>query len=323
MIKTISFATVCIALAFTTSATAAEPYPTKPVKVIVPWPPGQATDAATRAVSQHLATSMGQPFIVDNRAGAGGAIGSDAVAKSPPDGYTLLAASTGSVTVNPLISKTPYDFKSFVPAGVIATVPYVLVTSSTFPAKDAPSLIAMLRANPGQYTYASSGNGSIGHLIAELFLSRIDVKSSHVPYKGSGPALIDVMTGRVDFMFDSVTSVLPHVKSGRLKAYGLSSAKRSSTLPDIPSLASVTDLRDFDLYAWIGFMAPAGTPEAALSALNKNIQAAVSSKSVQDQYKTIGVEAAEQGTPADMAKLLDAERTRLGALIRAANIKSE
>ena len=316
-------AATCFALNAAAPAFAADPYPSKPVKVIVPWTAGQATDAAARAVAERLGAAMKQPFIIDNRAGAGGAIGSDAVAKSPPDGYTLLAGSTGSVTVNPLLFKTNYDTKSFAPAGLIATVPYVLVTAESFPAKDAQALIALLRANPGKYSFASSGNGSVGHLISELFVSKIGAKVSHIPYKGSSGALIDVIAGRVDFMFDSVTSVLPHVKSGRVRAYALSSAKRSTTLPEIPPLATATDLRDFDLYAWIGLMAPSGTPDAVLAALNKNIQEAVSSKLVKDQYLTLGVEAVEASTPADMSKLIDAERSRLGGLIKAANIKAD
>src|SRR4030095_15877976 len=197
------FVSPCLVLSGVASAFAADPYPSKPVKVIVPWTAGQATDAAARAVAERLGSTMKQPFIVDNRAGAGGAIGSDAVAKSPPDGYTLLAGSTGSVTVNPLLFKTNYDTKSFAPAGLIATVPYVLVTAESFPAKDAQALIALLRSNPGKYSFASSGNGSIGHLISELFVSKIGAKVSHIPYKGSSGALVDVIAGRVDFMFDS------------------------------------------------------------------------------------------------------------------------
>ncbi len=309
----------CVAVT-ATATFAADVFPAKPVKVIVPWPAGQATDAAARAVAEKLGASLGQPFVIDNRAGAGGAIGSDAVAKSPPDGYTLLAGSTGSVTVNPLISRTNYDARSFAPAGVFATVPYVLVTAQSFPAKDAQELIALLKANPGKYSFASSGNGSIGHLISELFVARIGAKATHVPYKGSGGALVDVMAGRVDFMFDSVTSALPHVKSGRAHAYALSSARQSTSLPNVPSLASV-GLRDFDVYAWIGLMAPAGTPEPVLATLNKNIQLAASSKSVKDQFLTLGLEAVEGSTPADMSKIVDVERDRLDGLIKAANIK--
>ncbi|MDN8615642.1 Bug family tripartite tricarboxylate transporter substrate binding protein [Variovorax ginsengisoli] len=321
--SSLRFVATCIAMCTAASAFAADSYPAKPVKVIVPWTAGQATDAAARAVAERLGSSMKQPFIIDNRAGAGGGIGSDAVAKSPPDGYTLLAGSTGSVTVNPLLSKTNYDADSFAPAGLIATVPYVLITAESFPAKDAKALVALLQANPGKYSFASSGNGSIGHLISELFVSKIGAKASHIPYKGSSGAIVDVIAGRVDFMFDSVTSVLPHVKSGKVRAYALSSAKRSTSLPDIAPLATATDLRDFDLYAWIGLMAPKGTAEPVLNALNRGIQDAVMSKLVKDQYLTLGIETVEASTPAEMSKLIAVERVRLGSLIKASNIKAD
>ncbi|MCA3186731.1 MULTISPECIES: tripartite tricarboxylate transporter substrate binding protein [unclassified Cupriavidus] len=300
---------------------AAGPYPDRPVKVIVPWPAGQATDAATRAVADILSQKLGQPFVVDNRAGAGGAIGSDAAARSTPDGYTLLAGSTGATTINPLITKTNYSASSFKPVGVIATVPYVLVSSSQFPAKDARALIAELRAHPGKYTFASSGSGSIGHLTAELFLASTGVKASHVPYKGSGPALVDVMAGRVDFMFDSVTSILPHLKAGRIHVYGLSSATRSASMPDVPTLAEVTDLKTFDLSAWIGLLAPAGTPDAVVATLNKQLQAVVNTADVKRRYLTIGVETPADTAAASMLKVMGNEQTRLQALIKQANIK--
>jgi len=314
---------IFLAISCCLPAHSADDYPAKPVKVVVPWTAGQATDAAARAVAERLSASLSQAFIIDNKAGAGGAIGSDFVAKAPPDGYTLLAGSTGSVTVSPLLTKTNYDGKSFAPVGVIATAPYVLVTANSFPAKDAQALIALVQANPGKYTFASSGGGSIGHLISELFLARINGKATHVPYKGSSAALVDVLAGRVDFMFDSVTSVVPHVKSGRAHAYALSSAKPSSTLPQIPTLAASTSLKDFDVYAWIGLMAPVGTPEPILTRLNSSIQAAVSSKVVRDQYLTLGIEVVDKSSPADMAKVMEAERVRLGDLIKAANIKAD
>ncbi|WP_269758722.1 tripartite tricarboxylate transporter substrate binding protein [Variovorax sp. E3] len=184
---------IFLAISCCLPAHSADGYPAKPVKVVVPWTAGQATDAAARAVSERLSASLGQAFIIDNKAGAGGAIGSDFVAKALPDGYTLLAGSTGSVTVSPLLTKTNYDGKSFAPVGVIATVPYVLVAANSFPAKDAQALIALVKANPEKYTFATSGGGSIGHLISELFLARIHGKATHVPYKGSSAALVDVL----------------------------------------------------------------------------------------------------------------------------------
>ena len=311
------------ALALSAQASASEAFPAKAVKVIVPWTAGQATDVAARAVSERLGAQFKQPFVVDNRAGAGGAVGSEAVAKSAPDGYTLLAGSTGSVTINPLLNKTSYSTRSFAPAGLIATVPYVLVTSEAFPARNAAELVALLKAHPGKYSFASSGNGSIGHLASELFISKLGSKAAHIPYKGSGGALIDVMAGRVDFMFDSVTSILPHLKAGKVRAYGVSSHKKSSMLPEVPSLAEAASLPDYDLFAWIGLLAPAGTPEPVLTQLNREIQAVVASAQIKERYLALGIEAVDASSPADMGRVIEAEKTRLEALIKAANIKVE
>ena len=311
-------------LILATAVQAAEPtYPLRAVKIVVPWTAGQATDVAARNMATALAAALNQPFVVDNKPGAGGALGSDFVAKSAPDGYTLLAGSTGSVTVNPLVSRTPYDAASFVPAGFIATVPYVLVTAPGFPARDVNALIAMLKAHPGKYTFASSGNGSIGHLIGELFVANIGAKVTHVPYKGSSGALLDVMAGRVDFMFDSVSSVLPHLKSERIRAYGLSSARRSAALPGVGSLASVAELRDFDLFAWIGLMAPAGTPVEVTQKLNREMQEATAGKALREHFRNLGIEPVDGMSVSAAARLLADERARLGALIRSANIQAD
>jgi tripartite-type tricarboxylate transporter receptor subunit TctC len=314
---------IALAAALATPAFAADPYPARAVRVVVPWPAGPATDVAARAVAERLAASSGQAFVIDNKPGGGGALGSDLVARAAPDGYTLLAGSTGSVTVNPLVSRTSYDAASFVPAGLVATVPYVLVTAPGFPARDAASLLALLRANPGKYSFASSGGGSIGHLISEIFLSKAGVKALHVPYKGSAPAQVDLQAGRVDFMFDSVSAVMPHLRSGRLRAYGLSSARRSASLPDVPPLSVAAGLADFDLYAWIGFVAPAGTPAPVLATLNQQIQQAVASKAVRDQYAILGIEPVDPIAPAELGKLIGEERSRIAALVRSANIKAD
>jgi tripartite-type tricarboxylate transporter receptor subunit TctC len=303
-------------------ALAGSPYPAKPVKVVVPWPAGQATDAVARAVSERLTASLGQPFVIDNKAGAGGALGSDFVAHAAADGYTLLAGSSGSITVNPLIRKTNYTSADFTSAGIVATVPYVLVSSPDFPAKDAEALVALIRSNPGKYTYASSGNGSMQHLVMELFLNNIKGKTMHVPNKGSAPALTDVLGGRVDFVFDTVTAVASQVKAGKLRAYGLSTRKGSTALPDVRPLTQAAGLHDFDLYAWIGFMAPSGTPEAELNLINKAIQEAVATPAVRDQYRVLGVEPVDPLSRTEANRIIADEQARLGKVVKESNIQA-
>ena len=303
-------------------AIAAPPYPVKAVKVVVPWPAGQATDIVARVVSERLTASLGQPFVIDNKAGAGGALGSDFVAHAPADGYTLLAGSSGSITVNPLIRKTSYASSDFTTAGIVATVPYVLVSRQDFPAKDAEALVALIKSNPTKYTYASSGSGSMQHLVMELFLNSINGKTVHVPYKGSAPALTDVMGGRVDFVFDTVTAVAAHVKAGKLRAYGLSTRNSSAALPDVRPLAQTAGIADFDLYAWIGFMAPSATPEAELNLINKAIQEAIAMPAVREQYRTLGVEPVDRLSRAEAKRLIADEHARLGKVIKESNISA-
>jgi tripartite-type tricarboxylate transporter receptor subunit TctC len=310
-----------LALVLSAASSAAEPYPSKPVKVVVPWPAGQATDAVARAVAERLATSLGQPFVIDNKPGAGGAIGSEFVARAGADGYTLLAGSSGSVTVNPLVMKTNYNASNFTSAGIAATVPYVLVSRPDFPAKDVESLIALIKNNPGKYTYASSGNGSMQHLVMELFLSNIKGKTVHVPYKGSAPALMDVLSGRVDFVFDTVTSVGTFVKAEKLRAYGLSTKRSSAALPDVRSLSQVAGLSEFDIYAWIGIMAPTGMPDNELKKLNKAIQEVVAMPSVREQYRMLGVEPVDQLSQAASNQLIANEQVRLGRIVKEAGIQ--
>lgn len=322
MYRSIAMSMFCL-LGSVTNAFSADDYPKRAVKVVVPWTAGQATDAAARAISEALSKRLGQPFVIDNRAGAGGAIGSAEVARATPDGYTLLAGSTGPITVNPLLTKTAYSLKNFKTVGIIATVPYVLVSSTDFPAKDAKALIAELKANPGKYTFASSGTGSIGHLAAEIFLSETGVKATHVPYKGSGPALIDVISGRVDFMFDSVTSVQSQLSAGKVRAYGVSSAKRSAAIPSVPTIAEATELKSYDVSAWIGLLAPAGTPQSIIESLSEALKVTANSENVKRTYATVGVDPVSDTSAAVMQKTVEQETARVQTLIRSANIKIE
>src|SRR5438105_157466 len=205
------------------SACFAQAYPNRAVKVVVPWPPGQATDIAARVVAEKLQEALGQPFVMENKPGAGGAIGTDTVAKSAGDGYTLLAASSGPISIMPNLQKTPYDpLKDLAPVSLICTNAFALVTNPNFPAANAREFVALLRANPDKYAFSSSGTGATAHLMVELFNSMAGIKARHVPYKGSAPALTDVMNGQIDYTLETVASVSPHVKAGRLKTFGVS-----------------------------------------------------------------------------------------------------
>jgi len=310
------------ALAFATAASA-QNYPNRPVKVVVPWPPGQATDIAARLVAQKLQESLGQPFVVDNRSGAGGSLGSEVVARSAPDGYTLLASSSGPISIMPNLQKTPYEsLKDFAPVSLIALAPFALVTNPNFPAKDAREFVQLVRSNPDKYTFASSGTGATAHLVAELFNSMAQLKARHVPYKGSAPALTDVMNGQVDYTVETVASVVSHVKSGRLKAYGVSFSRRATGMPDVPTLAEAANLPGYDIGAWIGYSAPAGTPRDVLAKLSGEIQKAMQAPDLKERYLALGLETASM-TPEEMAAFLRKEQERYGSIIRSANIKVE
>src|SRR6266446_1792563 len=267
----------------------AQGYPNRPVRVIVPWPPGQATDIAARVVAEKLQQALKQPFIIDNRAGAGGSIGTDAAVKSAPDGYTLLAASSGPVSIMPHLQKTPYDpDRDFAPVSLVALVPFALVPHPSFPASNARELIALARANPDKYTFASSGTGASAHLMAELFNSMAQIKARHVPYKGSAPALTDVINGQIDYCIETVASVVNHVKTGRLKTFGVSFARRAAAMPHAPSLAQAANLPDYDIGAWIGYTAPPGTPRDILVRLSEEIRKVMQAPELKERYLALG-----------------------------------
>jgi len=312
-----------IALLLCAEIACAQSYPARAVKVVVPWPPGQATDIAARIVAQKLQEALGQPFVIDNRPGAGGSIGSDAVAKSPPDGYTLLAASSGPISIMPNLQKTPYDpLKDFSAISLIALAPYALVTHPSFPANNARELIAHLRANPDKYTFSSSGTGATAHLIVELFNSMAQVKARHVPYKGSAPALTDLVGGQIGYSIETVAGVVGHVRAGRLKTFGVSFARRAAAMPDVPPLAEAADLPGFDIGGWSGYSAPAGTPREVLARLSGEIQKAVQAQDLRERYLALGLDPVAN-TPDEMLAFLRDEQARYGEIVRKANVKVE
>jgi tripartite-type tricarboxylate transporter receptor subunit TctC len=301
----------------------AQAYPNRAVRVIVPWPPGQATDIAARVVAEKLQGALGQPFVVENRPGAGGSLGTDVVVKSAPDGYTILAASSGPVSIMPNLQGTPYNpLKDLAPVSLICATPFALVANPSFPAKDAKEFVAMVKANPGKYTFASSGTGATAHLFAELFLSMAGLQARHVPYKGSAPALTDVMNGNVDFAMETVAATQGHIKSGKLKAYGVSTARRTGAMPELPPLAEAAGLPGYDAAAWIGYAAPAGTPREALARLSSEMKRLLATDELKARLVSLGLDAVSS-TPDEMAAFMKREQERYGSIIKTQNIKVE
>ena len=301
----------------------AQAYPNRPVRVVVPWPPGQATDIAARVVSQKLQESLGQPFVIDNKPGAGGSIGTDIVAKAAGDGYTLLAASSGPVSIMPSLQKTPYDpLKDLMPVGLMCVNAYALVTRPDFPASNAKEFVALLRANPDKFTFSSSGTGATAHLVAELFNSMAGIKARHVPYKGSAPALTDIMNGQIDYTLETIASVASQVRNGRLKMLGVSFARGSAAFPEAPPLATAAGLPGYDIGAWIGYAAAPGTPREVVARLSAEVQKAIQAPDVRERFTTLGLEPRAM-SPEEMGAFLRKEQARYADIIKSANIKVE
>ena len=301
------------------STVAAQAYPNRPVKVVVPWPPGQATDIAARVVAERLQTALGQPFVIENKPGAGGAIGSEQVAKAAPDGYTILAASSGPLSIMPNLQKTPYEpLKDFGPVSLIASTPFALVVHPSFPANNAKEFIAELKANPGKYTFSSSGTGATAHLFTELFNSMAQIQARHVPYKGSTAGLTDIMNGQITYTIETVAATASFIKSGRLKTFGVSTAKRTGALPDVPPLAETAGI-PYDAAAWIGYAAPAGTPRDILARLSGEMQKALKADDMKQRMINVGLDAVSS-TPEEMAAFMKREQERYADIIRSANI---
>jgi len=316
--------TAAVALAFTAALTPAHAqttaFPSKPIRLIIPYPPGGGSDTIARPVVQRLGENLKQTVIVDNRGGAGGNIGMEIAAKSPPDGHTIVFALTAQLAVNPaLYSKVPYDpIKDFEPITLLGTGPYVLVVHPWLPVKNVKDLIALARARPGQLTYASSGNGSGGHLANELLNSMTKVKMLHIPYKGGGPALTDVLAGNVQVLFSTWIAGKPHIDSGRVRALGVSTAKRLSGA-DIPTIAE-SGVPGFDAGVWYAFLAPAGTPKDIVGKLNAEILKAAGHPEVKQVFARAAVEPIGS-TPDELAKFMKSEIVKWAKVVKDANVR--
>jgi tripartite-type tricarboxylate transporter receptor subunit TctC len=299
----------------------AQSWPTKPIKWIVPFAAGGTTDILARTVAEKLSVSLGQPVIIENRPGAGGGLGAEVTAKSPPDGYTIMGGTISTHAINAsLYNNLPYDpVKDFTAITLIARVPNMLVVNPDIPARSVAELITLMKANPGKYTFASSGNGTSQHLSGELFKSMAGVDMQHVPYKGSPPALQDVMGGQVSMTFDNITTALPLARSGKLRALAVTTAKRSSVAPDVPTLAE-SGLPGYEIGSWQGVFAPAGVPPAIVKRLNTEIVKILNMPDVNEKLAALGAEVVANSSE-DFTTLVKAEVVKWSDVVKKSGAK--
>ena len=304
------------------SAAYAQPYPSQPIRVIVPFAAGGSTDTVARALGQKLSESLGRAVVVDNRPGAAGAIGAEAVARARADGHTLLLATTSTHAVLPVLNPAlPYGIKDFAPISVVAKAPNVLAVSPTVAASDVRGLIALAKAQPGKLTFASSGTGTITHLIGERFRVEAGIDVVHVPYKTGVQALPDLMSGQVSYIFDSIVWTLPQIRAGKLKGFAVTGSSRSALAPDLPTVAEA-GLPGFEGVTWFGFVAPAGTPVGIVARLNAELRKALQSPEIKDLFAKQGIEPS-QGTPEEFARLIESDAAKWGEVIRKTGVKVE
>ena len=306
-----------------TTGAFAQPYPNKPLKMIVPFPPAGSTDLSARAVAGKLQERLGQAIVIENKPGAGGNIGGDLAAKSPPDGYTLFVGTVGTNAINAgLYAKMPYDhLKDFVPVILLSKTPNVLVLNPGVPASSVQDLIRLARSKPGEVTFASSGIGTSIHMSAELFQSMAGVKMTHIPYKGSGPMLIDLMSGQVNLAFDNLSAALQHIKSGKLKALATTGTVRPPSLPDLPTIQEA-GLAGYDSTSWNAIFAPTGTPRAVIDRLNKELDAILKSPETKKFFTDQGAESGG-GTPEQLDAFVRAETAKWAKVVKDSGAKAE
>ncbi len=309
-----------VLLALTTAA-AAQDYPTKPLRLIIPFPPGGSNDVVGRIVATQLGERLGKQVVVDNRGGAGGVLGTEVAANAPPDGYTLLVISLAH-TVNPGLYKLRYDpIKSFLPVAMIGSGANVLSVHPSVPVSSVQELIALAKQKPGELNYASAGPGSFQHMGSELFKLMANVDIVHVPFKGGGPAMIDVVGGHSHVLFSSLVQTMPHIRSGKLRALGTGGVKRSAILPDVPTIAEA-GVPGYEMANWWGIVAPAGTPQAVVDRLSKELAVVLSAPETQKQFSTEGAEVVQK-TPAEFGQFIETELTKWQRVVKEANIKPE
>lgn len=317
-------ATLVVALGMPLAALAQVWPAAKPVRMVIPFPAGGATDIIGRAVAQRLSSALGQQVVVDNKPGAGGTIGADLVAKASPDGYTILMSTSSTHSIGPALNpKIPYDaFKDFVAVAHVANAPSVLVVGQSFPARSAKELIALLKANPGKYNFGSSGIGTYPHLSAEMFKWRAGgLFVVHIPYRGTGLVITDLVAGQIGFLMDSIVSAQSHIKDGKVRALAVSGTKRSSSLPDVPTFGEV-GVSGMDFSNWFGVLVPAGTPGEIVQRLHREVNAAVASNEVAELLRRSGADPAG-GTSEQFARIIRDEHESWKAVIQRANIRSE
>jgi tripartite-type tricarboxylate transporter receptor subunit TctC len=307
-----SGAVICAALLSTIAV--AQSYPTKPVRIIVGYPAGGPTDMIARTVAQKLSSALGQQVIVDNRPGASGMIGAELTVKAAPDGYTLLTVPITYAVTPSVFPKMPYDAeKDLVPVALVAAAPFILVVHPTLPVKTVKDLIALAKTRPGQINYASASAGGMPHLAGEMFNIMAGVKLTHIPYKGAAPATIDLLAGQVSLMFNNMLSAMPHVKSGKLRAVAVTSAKRSSAVPELPTVAET--IPGFEASGWYGAFAPAATPREIIAKLNGEINRLMRQPDVAQRFAGDGVEAVTM-TPAEFGTYLHSEIVKWGKVVK-------
>jgi tripartite-type tricarboxylate transporter receptor subunit TctC len=309
--------------ALTILSAAAQDYPLRPIRFIVPFPPGGGNDTMARTIGNKLAAALGQQFVVDNRAGAGGVIGAETAAHAAPDGYTLFLGGVASHGIVPnLQPKLGYDpVRDFAPISLIASAPLILVVHPSVAAKSVKELVQLAKAKPGQLNFASNGTGGSSHLAAELFKMMTGTDMVHVPYKGLSPALTDLLSGQVQLMFSSTVAILPQVRSGRLRPLGMTSAKRSSAMPEVPTVAEA-GVPGYETASWYGVLAPAGTPKPIVDRLNKEIVKGVQMPDVRERLTNEGADPVG-GSPAEFSAHIKRELARWAQVIKQAKVKTD
>ena len=310
-------------LALCAAPVAAQTFPSKPIRLICPFPPAGAVDIASRAIADAMSKTIGQPVTVENKPGAGGNLGAEAAARSAPDGYTIFMSTSGIQAINPaLYAKMPVDVnRELVPVAPLVSLNNVLVLHPSVKANSVTDVIALAKANPGKIPYASSGNGTSIHMSGAMFTHLTGTKMIHIPYKGSGPAVTDLLAGQVSMMFDNIPSSLPHIKSGKLKALATTGAKRDPALPDLPTIAE-SGVPGYESGVWFGLMAPAGTPKEIVQALYETAAKAVQKSEVREKFANIGTDVAPMN-PAELGAFIKAEIAHWANLVRLAGIQPE